>query len=153
MLRGTCLFVFLYACGWVLYYLLHVCLFFTFFLGGSQNTYWYRLLLLLLSFGVLPAGIWLEGLYILFESTPFDLLDTCSTGFLIAPYIHYRRPAVKITEFPCPRRLLEYLIFPIREKGLSAACRFLSGDLLLRIMVAFALSRDSCRQYKQDRVL
>lgn len=61
MLRGTCLFVFLYACGWVHFYLLRA---FTFsWVVARAHTgivYYYCCYRLVF----LPAGPWLEGLYI-----------------------------------------------------------------------------------------
>lgn len=125
--------------------------YFTFFLGGSQNTYWHHLLLLLLSFGVFTGRALAGGIIYLFISILFStyLISTCFTGFLIAPYL---LPTSCSEDRRIQNRTLEYLVFLIGEKGLNS-CIFLSGDLLLRIIVAFALSRDSCCQYKQDRAL
>lgn len=133
---------------WVGSILFAACLFFTFsWVAARTHTgivyyYCYRLVFYRPGFG------WRDYIFY-FESTPFYLLDTCFTGFLIARYL---LPASCSEDRSFCNPPLEYPIFPIREKGLNS-CRFLSGDLLLRIIVAFALSRDSCRQYKQDRAL
>lgn len=66
-------FVFLYACG---SFLFTACSLFPFLdLQWVAARTHCLLLLLLLSFGVLPAGLWLEGLYFFLESI---LCSTCS---------------------------------------------------------------------------
>lgn len=85
MLRGTCLFVFLYACGWVHFYLLHTLLFF-----GWQPEH------ILASFIIIIAIVWCfyrPGLG--WRDYIFIYFDTFL--YLLDIYLSYRVPDCSIS--------------------------------------------------------